>query len=94
MSFSGWKSAKIKSILNGELPTNRLGGGQFTPDIFVDDFAPTDPMKITRVGSPTYDSWDEPPSILLIALFLIKRDWQLPITTMILNTVIEQHYNR
>ena len=26
------------------------------------DIAPTDPIEKTRVGSATYDSWDEPPS--------------------------------
>ena len=32
------------------------------PSYFCRRLAPTYPIEITRVGSPTYDSWDEPPS--------------------------------
>ena len=40
--------------------TRRQFGGK--TESYVADCKKTYPMKITRVGSPTYDPWDEPPS--------------------------------
>ena len=42
-------------------PTDRLGG-LVQPSFLSGRLAPTYPIEITRVVSPTYDKWDEPPS--------------------------------
>ena len=66
-----WGRFQSHALLGGELPTNRLGGLVLTPVMFV-DIAPTKIPFITRVSSPTYDSWDEQPSSQSLASWSIS----------------------